>query len=241
MPSLSDSKDTSLTPQGVRIVHSFEELLDTQFGNGINALCWKRKLSGNFDEIVSRIGEVDEITSIDEDDLLRFDLSEAGAIAREQLLRDFRLLSQAGLDPCLDCIPSYPRSDYTGVIPVDVYSYHADSANCAADTYLCSYTGASSEGIPYHQSILRAEVPEIRAKILEEYGKPEDAGFSDFLREKFYNLHYQPINQSVVPYSFGFGNLWRIATDYPGSPVPPCIHRAPTTSPGQSNRLLLIC
>ena len=35
-------------------------------------------------------------------------------------------------------------------------------------------------------------------------------------------------------------HLWRIAVDYPGSPVPPCVHRAPETRPGRPPRLLLI-
>ena len=41
-------------------------------------------------------------------------------------------------------------------------------------------------------------------------------------------------------YRSGGLNLWRIATDHPGCPVPPCIHRAPATLPGASPRLLLI-
>jgi hypothetical protein len=45
---------------------------------------------------------------------------------------------------------------------------------------------------------------------------------------------------NAQPFSFGLGNLWRIAVDYPGNPVPPCIHRAPTTRPEQRARLLLI-
>jgi hypothetical protein len=42
------------------------------------------------------------------------------------------------------------------------------------------------------------------------------------------------------PFSFGLGHVWRIACEHPGSPVPPCIHRAPETAPGQPPRLLLI-
>ena len=41
-------------------------------------------------------------------------------------------------------------------------------------------------------------------------------------------LHYAPLPHARS-FSFGKGNLWRIAVDYPGSPVPPCIHRAPAT------------
>ena len=42
------------------------------------------------------------------------------------------------------------------------------------------------------------------------------------------------------PWSFGVGHLWKIACLYDGSPVPPCVHRAPPTIPGQPPRLLLI-
>jgi hypothetical protein len=51
-------------------------------------------------------------------------------------------------------------------------------------------------------------------------------------------LHYASI-PLAQPFRFGVGNLWSIAIAYPGSPVPPCIHRAPETLPGQP-RLLLI-
>ena len=66
----------------------------------------------------------------------------------------------------------------------------------------------------------------------------DDAGFRAHLHENCYDLHYAPA-ASARPWSFGTGNLWRIAVDWPGSPVPPCIHRAPVTLSGQP-RLLLI-
>ena len=60
---------------------------------------------------------------------------------------------------------------------------------------------------------------------------PNDMDAVDRLYERLPNAQ---------PYSFGLGNLWRIATEYPGSPVPPCIHRAPDIVPGQPPRLILI-
>ncbi|HUR46218.1 MAG TPA: hypothetical protein VMZ27_10115, partial [Candidatus Saccharimonadales bacterium] len=63
--------------------------------------------------------------------------------------------------------------------------------------------------------------------------------FREYLKENCYDLHYAPI-PTARPFSFGLGNLWRIAVDYPCSPVPPCLHRAPETLPGQPPRLLLI-
>lgn len=221
----------------VKIVRSFAELLATPFAGGVNAICWPRALSGDFEEIVARLGPLDEITGLDEDDLRSLTLSPAGCAARDILIEDLRLLREAGLEPNLDCIPAYPRDDDT--VSIDVYSYHADSANTPADTWLCSYTQASSEGLRQEDAILCADVPETRALLLQRYGGADDAGFRAYLAENFYDLHYVA-RPGARPFSFGLGNLWRITTDYPGSPVPPCVHRAPATLPGQPPRLLLI-
>ena len=221
----------------IKVVHSFTELLTTRFADGVNALCWPRTLAGDFEEIVAKLGPLDDITSLDEDDLLSLDLSPAGSSARALLIEDLRLLREAGLAPNLDCIPAYPRDDDT--VSTDVYSYHADSANTVADTWLCSYTQASSEGLRQEDAILCADVPELRSTLLQRYGGADDEGFRAYLTENFYDLHYVA-RPGAQPFSFGLGNLWRITTDYPGSPVPPCIHRAPATSPGQPPRLLLI-
>ena len=84
----------------------------------------------------------------------------------------------------------------------------------------------------------RTEDPAIRARLLAEYGGADDAGFADFLRAHCYDLHYTPL-PGTRPWSFGQGHLWRIACDWPGSPVPPCIHRAPAQHADEP-RLLLI-
>ena len=223
----------------VKSVSSFDELVSTRFGGGVNALCWQRKLAGDFDEIVDALGIIDEITTLDDEDLQSLDLSDAGKVAREILIQDQRLLLEVGLSPILDCIPAYPRDSDPGPIPTDVYSFHADSATAIADTYLCSYNVASSEGLRNEEALLRVRVPETRAELLKLYGGSDGDDFLVYLKENFFDLHYCPDTQAQ-PFSFGLGNLWRIATDYPGSPVPPCVHRAPTTAPGQAPRLLLI-
>ena len=84
----------------------------------------------------------------------------------------------------------------------------------------------------------RVDVPETRAELLRLFGGEDNDVFREYLNENCYDLHYAPV-ASARPFSFGVGNLWRIAVQYPGSPVPPCIHRAPATRPGQL-RLLLI-
>ncbi|MFL3659369.1 MAG: hypothetical protein ACJ07L_15125 [Opitutales bacterium] len=223
----------------IREVASFEELVSTPFANGVNAHCWVRSLAGDFNEIVDRLNIHVEITTLEGEALQNLELCDSGKIARDALIEDQRLLSEFGLSPMLDCIPAYPRDPDPGTVPTDVYSYHVDSATAEADTYLCSYNEASSEGLRNEDALRRIDIPETRAALLDQYGGKDDTGFLAYLKDDFLDLHYMPILKAK-PYTFGLGNLWRIATQYPGSPVPPCIHRAPTTSPGRPSRLLLI-
>lgn len=124
-------------------------------------------------------------------------------------------------------------------MPTDVYSFHADSATVEADTYLCSYHQSASEGLRNDEARRRVDIPETRAELLQLFGGVDDGDFLEYLAENCFDLHYAPTPEAR-PFSFGLGNLWRIAVDYPDSPVPPCVHRAPETRPGQSPRLLLI-
>lgn len=225
--------------QCFKTVGSFEELLATPFEGSVNALCWERRLEGDYDQIAEEVGALEEITSLDEEDLMSLDLSEAGQRAREQLLQDLRLMREARLAPSLDLIPAYPKAPCSDLVPVDVYDLHADSANVLADTFLCSYTVAASEGFANEQVERYVDVPEIRAELLNRYQGDDDEGFLDYLRERFYDLHYRAL-PGAKSYSFGLGNMWRVATRCPESPVLPCIHRAPTTETGSPPRLLLI-
>jgi hypothetical protein len=223
----------------VRLVDSFHELLTTPFADGVNALCWPRVLEGDFAEVLELLGTGEGIVSLDEEQLRSLPLSEHGRLAVEVMLGDQRLLREQDLDPELNCIHAYPREKAPGPVATDVMSFHVDSATAQADTWLCTYHGAPSEGLGNEEAIARADIPETRAKLLELHGGEDDADFQDFLTENCYDLHYAPLPQAR-PYSFGVGNLWRIATAWPGSPVPPCIHRAPETQPGDPVRLLLI-
>jgi hypothetical protein len=121
----------------------------------------------------------------------------------------------------------------------DVFSFHADSAPVETDTWLCTYHGPASEGLPNDEARRRVDIPETRAELLRRFGGPDDATFLEYLSEHHYDLHYAP-RPNARPYSFGLGNLWRIAVDWPGGPVLPCIHRAPEHTPDQPPRLLLI-
>jgi len=224
----------------IRLVSSFAELVAARFTNGVNALCWERTLPGDFGELVARVGDADEpIVVLDEARLRQLPVSAAGRAAAEAILNDLRLLREQDRDPVLNCIYGYPRDVEAGPVPTDVFSYHADSAPVEADTWLCTYHGSPSEGLPNADVIRRVDDPATRAELLRQYGGDDDDDFRDYLHEHCYDLHYAP-RPDARPYSFGIGPLWRIAVDWPGSPVPPCVHRAPATIPGQP-RLLVIC
>ena len=229
----------TLTCHRVRIVGSFEELLATPFSGDVNALCWPRELPGDFQEVVDRLSTEEGMTTIEDDDLRALTLSPAGVLARDVLLADQALLRRHDLAPTLDCITGHPRDIGAGPIPTDVYSFHVDSAPIQADTYLCTYVGSSSEGLANEAAIRRVDEPETRAKLLQFFGGPDDERFAEYLSEHFFDLHYSPSSGAGL-YAFGLGNLWRIALAYPGSPVLPCIHRAPLSLPGAPARLLLI-
>lgn len=222
----------------IKVVHSFHELVATRFADGVNALCWPRVLAGDFGEVVARLGAGKGITSLDEARLNSLSLSAAGRAARDVMLEDLRLLRDRGLAPELNCIHAYPRDDADGPVPTDVFSFHADSAPVEADTYLCTYFGPASEGLRNEEALRRVDVPVTRAELLKSFDGEDNAAFLEFLSENCYDLHYAPV-PNAQPFSFGLGNLWRIALDYPGSPVPPCLHRAPETRPGEV-RLLMI-
>lgn len=223
----------------IRVVSSFDELVSTPFGDGINALCWQRALPGNFDEIVECLSTGGEIATLDDAMLNALPLSAEGRAAADVLVQDQQRLRALGFSPVLNCIDRYPRDETGAVVSTDVYSFHADSATVATDTFLCSYTGAASEGLRNDEAQRCVDLPATRAALLKEYGGKDNGGFLEYLKENCYDLHYVSTPQAR-PFSFGLGHLWRIAVDYPGSPVPPCLHRAPETIPGQPPRLLLI-
>ncbi len=221
----------------IKLVNSFHELITTPFADGINALCWPRTLPGDFREIIQHLTISPGITNLDDALLLSLPLSPAGRTEIDILIEDQRLLREHGLDPILNCIDGYPRDE--DPIPTHVFSFHADSAPVEAETWLCTYHGFPSEGLRNDQAQRRIDDPQTRSQLLKLYGGDENHDFLEYLTDHCYDLHYAPAPHAQ-PFSFGLGNLWRIAVDWPGSPVPPCIHRAPDTRPGDPPRLLLI-
>jgi hypothetical protein len=224
--------------QRVRPVGSFAELRATPFAGDVNALCWERTLPGDYAEVIAKLGPGKGIVAIDDDRLQALDLSPAGQLAAAALLADQALLRAHDLAPALNCIYDCVRGPDAGIVPTDVLSFHVDSAPVEVDTWLCTYHGACSEGLANEEALRKVDQPAIRAALLQEYSGVDDAGFTEFLSEHSYDLHYAPV-PTAQPYAFGTFSLWRIATQWPGSPVLPCIHRAPENYPG-SPRLLLI-
>ena len=223
----------------IQRVNSFEELVTTRFAAGVNALCWERTLAGDFGEVVARLGPGEAITTVDEARLRALAVSAAGRVAIAQLLADLQLLRGHHLDPALNCIHGYPRDETLEPVATDVFSWHTDSAPVETDTWLCTYHGPCSEGLRNEEARRRVDVPATRADLLRCFGGEDNEDFRTWLGEHCYDLHYEPL-PAARPFAFGLGHLWRIAVAWPASPVPPCIHRAPETRPGESPRLLLI-
>lgn len=222
----------------IQCVKSFQELVSTPFQGKVNALCWNRKLIGDFSEIVKKVTLNENIMTLGQEQLLELELSEQGQFAREILLNDLKALEDHGASPTLNVIKCYDRDDSFPFFPTDVYSFHVDRSTITTDTYLCTYHGASSDLIPNSQTTQKVLVPEIREELKKLYHGPPE-GFESFLSDYFFDLHYLP-KPDAKTVNLGIGNLWRLAVDHPKSEVLPCIHRAPNEKNGQ-HRLLIIC
>jgi hypothetical protein len=219
-------------------VSSFEGLISTPFKGEMNAICWDRKLEGDFGEIVDKFEITENLEEIDLDELSDLKLSKQGNLAREILLNDYELLKAHGASPSLNIIEVYERDDSFPFFPTDVYSYHVDRSPIPTATFLCTYFGAASELISNTEAEQKVLVPEIRAELRKLF-HGEEADFDVFLTENFFDLHYhaKPAAQII---NLGIGNMWRLAVDHPESNCLPCVHRAPKEKIGEK-RLLLIC
>lgn len=217
-------------------VSSFQELVSTPFYGEVNALCWERKLEGDFSEITEKILTTGNITELSEQSLIGLNLTEQGNLAREKVLEDLRILKKHGAAPVLNIINQYERDDF--FFSTDVYSFHVDRSPIPTDTFLCTYQGASSEIVPNNHAEQKVLIPEIRAELKKLYQGP-DEGFDTFLTEYFFDLHYKAKPDAKI-ISLGQHHIWRLAIDHPESQVLPCLHRAPKENLGEP-RLLLIC
>ncbi len=222
----------------IGVVSTFSELVHTDFRGEMNALCWYRNLDGDFQEIVNQLILKENITEVFPEDLIALQLSEKGNIAREIILNDLQLLTDFGASPSLNLLKCYERDDEFDFISTDVYSFHVDRSPIATDTFLCTYHGAASDIVANDQAEQKILIPEIREKLKELHDGAEEE-FEDFLKENYFDLHYQ-LHENAEPINVGKMHLWRLAVDHPKQQVLPCIHRAPKENDGEY-RLLLIC
>ncbi len=231
---------TNFTPteNQIQYVTNFHDLATTPFQGDVNAICWSRKLIGDFSEIVNKVELIENIMELDQKVLLGLTLSEQGKLARNIILTDLKHLKVHGASPVLNIIKYYERDESFPFFPTDVYSFHVDRSPIATDTFLCTYYGDSSDILPNSHAIQKILIPEIRNELKKLYNGTKE-GFESFLIENFFDLHYQA-NPIAKPINLGVGHLWRLAVDHPESNVIPCIHRAPKEKSGQ-NRLLMIC
>lgn len=222
----------------IKVIDTFDALINSEFKDDLNAICWNRNLTGNFKEIVEKLQLKENITEVSPKDLLALQLSEEGQFARKIILEDLQLLTDFGSSPSLNLLKCYERDEEFDFISTDVYSYHVDRSPIATDTFLCTYYGASSDILPNDQVVQKILIPEIREKLKALHDGPESE-FETFLEDCFFDLHYQP-KPNAQPINLGLGHLWRLAVDHPQQKVLPCVHRAPIENKDEY-RLLLIC
>jgi len=218
-------------------VDSFEALIGTNFKGKTNVISWNRNLTGDFSEIIDKIELKNTIKELTLKELNALKLSNEGKIARDIICNDFKKLSNIGALPVLNIIKNYEKED--SFFPTDVYSFHVDRSPIPVNTFLCTYSGVTSEILPNLQARQKVLNPKIRAELLKLYGGKDDLNFESFLSEYFFDLHYETLEEAQ-PIKLGIGNLCKLATDHPKSKVLPCVHRAPKEKNGES-RLLLIC
>ncbi|MBL8919162.1 MAG: hypothetical protein JNJ54_09905 [Myxococcaceae bacterium] len=219
-----------------RVVGTFDELLEP-FSEHVNARCFARTLVADFEGLARVLAPRAEAAG----GLLELSASllrglqgvDSGAVTT--LLADVERLEALGRNPQLNALTRYRRDTRGLAFPVDVYSFHVDRAPVEADTFLCTYAGAPSEGLDSEDAERLIDDPAIRAALRCHHGRDED--FDAFLTDGNFDLHFRA-KAGAQPFSFGLGHLWRIAVAAPDAKAPACIHRAP---PEQGRpRLMLI-
>ena len=234
-------------PSRVQVVDTIDDLLTKPFADGANAVCLPREfgvdIEGGFKElaglIVASMDEDDDLVSVDEHLLQTMPMSTTGRRAALVLCEDLRRLREHGRDPSLNCIRAYATDDRGLPIATDVMSFHVDRADIEVDTFLCTYAGAPSELLDNDDATRLIDDDVIRSMLRAASGAMDDVAFADMIRQGHFDLHYRPKPGAQI-FSCGRFALWKVAVAWPGARVLPCIHRAPSTTPHDPPRLLLI-
>jgi hypothetical protein len=208
-----------------------------------NAVRWRRALAGDFAELAHLADALEphaDRVPLDEEQLadLRGRASAAGRLAIDAVLADLQLLREHGHAPTFELLRRYER-DADPDLPIDVHSFHVDTANVPTETILCTYHGDASEVLPRADALRRVDEPELRARLRRRFGDGDDEAFAAWLLENAFALHYAP-QPGAEPFVCGRGELWRLAVDHPGRATAACIHRAPPPRDDAGPRLLLI-
>ena len=72
--------ESSHTSSQIQCVTNFQDLVSTPFHGEVNAICWTRKLIGDFSEIANKIELNENITVLNKDELFELQLSEQGVL-----------------------------------------------------------------------------------------------------------------------------------------------------------------
>jgi hypothetical protein len=243
-PAGAAARPTDVAPApGVAFVDDFDALARTPFSAGTPALCWRRTLDGDFDEVLRHVAPRAGLVVLDPATLRRLPLRPAGRRAVEAMLHDVARLHALGFAPELNCIAGYARDERGLAIATDVMSFHVDQSPVETATWMCTYAGPATEGLAPADALRAVDLPDIRAALHASWrardavAEEEEEDFDAWLSSGSFDLHFRA-RAGAAPFSFGTGNLWRVAVAWPGSPVPACVHRAPSTT---TPRLLLLC
>lgn len=238
------ANDSQSDPPWLASVDSAERFFATPLHGERNAVRWRRPLVGDFAELAHLAASLESADRVPLDDaalaMLRHDASPAACVAIDFVRADLARLRAHGHEPSFELLRRYER-DPDPDLPVDVHSFHVDTANAEVETILCTYFGAPSEVLARADATRCVDEPALRARLrtrFEDGGGHGDAAFARWLGEHAFDLHYR-MRPGAMSFAFARGELCRLAVQHPGAATPACIHRAPAAD-GHTPRLLLI-
>ncbi len=175
----------------IQQVNSFEELSETPFERGLNALCWPRVLAGNFGQVVDELGRSnDGVVKIDERMLARLALAADGKLAAEAMRTDLQRLRELDLEPELNCITAYPRDP--GTVPTDVYSFHVDEAPIENRHLVVYLLWTRERRVAQHdQALACLEIEALKNALWQQFRGSDATAFDTYVKEHSYHLHYR--------------------------------------------------